>query len=151
MYVYICVCVYIYIYIYVAGLGMCFFVIKVQYTPVVIWKMWYYNLYGTIFVHIRLYESLFIATTNCVQVYFSNMDCMEGAIVKWLLWYTQVTIWNIICLNQIIWKFIYYYYRLCLSIFFQYSVWKFLLWNGCYGMHRSLIIDQYFFHYMPTD
>ena len=31
IYVYICVCVYIYICI--AGLGMCFFVIKVQYTP----------------------------------------------------------------------------------------------------------------------
>ena len=31
MYVYRCVCVYIYI--YVVGLGMCFFVIKVQYTP----------------------------------------------------------------------------------------------------------------------
>ena len=103
---------------------MCFFVIKVQYTPVVIWKMWYYNLYGTIFVHIRLYESLFITTADCVQVDFSNMDCMEVVIMKWLLWYAQVIVWNIICLNQI----------MCPSIFFQYSVWKFLLWNGWYGM-----------------
>ena len=30
-------------------------------------------MYGTIFVQTRLYESLFIATTNCVQVYFSNI------------------------------------------------------------------------------
>ena len=58
MYVYICVCVYIYI--YVVGLGMCFFVIKVQYTPVVIWKLWYYSLYGTIFVQTRLYESFLL-------------------------------------------------------------------------------------------
>ena len=79
------VCVYIYIYIYVTGLVMCFFIIKVQYTPVVIWKLWYYNLYGTIFVQIRLYESLFIATTDCVQVDFSNIDCMEVVIVEWLL------------------------------------------------------------------
>ena len=83
MYAYICVCVYIYIYI--IGLGMCFFVIKVQYTPVVIWKLWYYSLYGIIFVQIRLYESLFIATTNCVQVDFSNIDCMEVVIVEWFL------------------------------------------------------------------
>ena len=80
---YICVC--IYIYIYVASLGMWFFVIKVQYISVVIWKLWYYSLYGTIFVQIRLYESLFIATINCVQVDFSNIDCMEVAIVEWLL------------------------------------------------------------------
>ena len=77
MYVYI----YVYIYIYVASLGMCFFVIKVQYTLVVIWKLWYYSLYGTIFVQIRLYESLFITTTNCVQVDFSNIDCME--VIMW--------------------------------------------------------------------
>ena len=83
MYVYICVCVYIYI--YVAGLGICFFVINVQYTLVVIWKLWYYSLYGTIFVQIRLYESLFIATINCVQVDFSNIDCMEVVIVEWFL------------------------------------------------------------------
>ena len=30
-------------------------------------------MYGTIFVQTRLYESLFIATTDCVQVYFSNI------------------------------------------------------------------------------
>ena len=29
-------------------------------------------MYETIFVQTRLYESLFIAITNCVQVYFSN-------------------------------------------------------------------------------
>ena len=74
MCIYVCVC--IYIYIYVAGLGMCFFVIKVQYTPVVKWKLWYYSLYETIFVQIRLYESLFIATIDCIQVDFSNIDCM---------------------------------------------------------------------------
>ena len=125
MCIYVCVCVCVYI--YVAGLGMCFFVINVQCTPVVIWKLWYYGLYGTIFVQTRLYESLFIATTNCVQVDFSNIDCMEVVIVEWLLWYAQVTVWNIICPNQIIWKFIYCYYRLCPSIFFQYNVWKFLL------------------------
>ena len=90
MYVYIRVYKYIYIYIYVAGLRMCFFVIKVQYTPIVIWKLWYYSLYGTIFVQTRLYESLFIATTDCVQVDFSNIDCMEVVIVEWLLWYAQV-------------------------------------------------------------
>ena len=78
MYVHICV----YIYRYIVGLGMCFFVIKVQYTSVVIWKLWYYSLYGTIFVQIRLYESLFIATTDCVQVNFSNIDCMEVIIVE---------------------------------------------------------------------
>ena len=85
------VCVYVCIYIYVASLGMCFFVIKVQYTLVVIWKLWYYSLYGTIFVQIRLYESLFIATTDCVQIDFSNIDCMEVVIVEWLLQYAQVT------------------------------------------------------------
>ena len=148
-------CVYIYIYIYVAGFGMCFFVIyqKLRYNTlqVVIWKLWYYSLYGTIFVQTRLYESLFIATTDCVKVDFSNIDCMEVVIVEWLLGYAQVTVWNIICSNQIIWKFNYCYYRLCQSRFFQYNVWKLLLWNGCYGMHKSLIIDQYFFHYMPID
>ena len=30
-------------------------------------------MYGTIFVQTRLYESLFIATTDCVQVDFSNI------------------------------------------------------------------------------
>ena len=80
-----CIYMYIYIYIYVASLGMCFFVIKVQYTLVVIWKLWYYSLYGTIFVQIRLYESLFVATTNCVQVEFSNIDCMKVVIVEWFL------------------------------------------------------------------
>ena len=91
MYVYICVCVcvYIYIYIYVVGLGMCFFVIKVQYTPVVIWKLWYYSLYGTIFVQTRLYESFLL-------------------------------------LLQIVSK----------QIFPIQIVWKLLLWNGYYGMHR---------------
>ena len=78
-------CVYIYIYIYVASLGMWFFVIKVQYIPVVIWKLWYYSLYGTIFVQIRLYESLFIASTNCVQIDLSNIDCMKVVIVEWFL------------------------------------------------------------------
>ena len=77
-----CIYVYINIYIYVAGLRMCFFVIKVQYTPVVIWKLCYYSLYGTIFVQIRLYESLFIATTDSVQIDFSNIDCMEVIIVE---------------------------------------------------------------------
>ena len=148
---YVCVCVYI----YVASLRMCFFVIyqKLRYNTlqIVIWKLWYYSLYRTIFVQTRLYESLFIATTDCVQVDFSNIDCMEAVIVEWLLWYAQVIIWNIICPNQIIQKFIYCYYKLCQSRFFQYSVQKLLLWNGCYGMHRSLIIDQYFFHYMATD
>ena len=46
--------------------------------------MWYYSLYGTIFVQTRLYESLFIATTNCVQVYFSNIvygSCYCGMVV----------------------------------------------------------------------
>ena len=85
MYVCMCICVYMCVYIYVVGLRMCFFVIKVQYTPVVIWKLWYYSLYETIFVQIRLYESLFIATTDCVQVDFSNIDCMEVVIVEWLL------------------------------------------------------------------
>ena len=47
-------------------------------------------MHGTIFVQIRLYESLFIATTDYVQVDFSNIDCMEVVIVKWLLWYAQV-------------------------------------------------------------
>ena len=55
----------------------------------------------TIFVQIRLYESLFIASTNCVQVDLSNIDCMEVVIVEWFLEYAQVTVWNIICLNQI--------------------------------------------------
>ena len=83
MYVYMYICVYIYI--YVAGLGMCFFVIEVYYTPVVIWKLWYYSLYGTIFVQIRLYESLFIATIDCIQVDFSNIDYTEVVIVEWFL------------------------------------------------------------------
>ena len=91
--VYMCMCVcvyiYIYIYIYVVGLGMCFFVIKVQYTPVVIWKLWYYSLYGTIFVQTRLYESFLL-------------------------------------LLQIVSK----------QIFPIQIVWKLLLWNGYYGMHR---------------
>ena len=119
---YVCVC----IYIYVAGFGMCFFVIyqKLRYNTfqVVIWKLWYYSLYETIFVQTRLCGSLFIVTTDCVQVDFSNIDCMEVVIVEWLLGYAQVTVWNIICSNQIIWKFIYYYYKLCSSRFFQYSV-----------------------------
>ena len=124
MYIY----VYIYIYIYICSWPWnVLFVIKVQYTPVVIWKLWYYSLYGPIFVQTRLYESLFITTIDCVQVDFSNIDCMEVVIVEWLLWYAQLTALNIIYPNQIIWKFIYYYYRLCPSIFFQYSVWKFLL------------------------
>ena len=41
----VCVCVCMCVYIYVASIGMCFFVIKVQYTPIVIWKLWYYSLY----------------------------------------------------------------------------------------------------------
>ena len=39
----------------------------------------------TIFVQIRLYESLFIASTNRVQVDLSNIDCMEVVIVEWFL------------------------------------------------------------------
>ena len=105
-YMYVYICIYIYIYIYVAGLGMCFFVIyqKFRYNTlqVVIWKLWYYNLYGIIFVQTRLYGSLFIATTDCVKVDFSNIDCMEVVIMEWLLWYAQVTVWNIICPHQII-------------------------------------------------
>ena len=77
VYMCMCVCVYIYIYIYVASLRMCFFVIyqKLRYNTlqIVIWKLWYYSLYRTIFVQTRLYESLFIATTDCVQVYFFNI------------------------------------------------------------------------------
>ena len=113
----------------------------------IIWKLWYYgmevvvfiqfSLYGTLFVQnslhgrlfvqILLYWSFIIAATDCVQVDFSNIDRMKIVIVKWLLWYVQVTVWNIICPNQIIWKFIYYYYRLCSSRFFQYRVYE-----GCY-------------------
>ena len=64
----------IYIYIYVASLGMCFFVIKVQYTLVVIK------------VQSPYFEQLFIASTNCVQVDLSNIDCMEVVIiVEWFL------------------------------------------------------------------
>ena len=67
---YVCVC----IYIYVASLGMCFIVIyqKLRYNTlqVVIWKLWYYSLYGTIFFQTRLYGSLFITTTDYVQVDF---------------------------------------------------------------------------------
>ena len=66
---------------------MWFFVIKVQYISVVIWKLWYYSLYGTIFVQTRLYGSLFIATTDYIKVDFSNIDCMEVVIVECLLWY----------------------------------------------------------------
>ena len=50
------------IYIYVASLGMCFFVIKVQYTLVVIK------------VQSPYFEQLFIASTNCVQLDLSNID-----------------------------------------------------------------------------
>ena len=39
----------------------------------------------TIFVQIRLYESLFIASTNRVQVDLSNIDYMEVVIVEWFL------------------------------------------------------------------
>ena len=94
----------------------------------IIWKLWYYgmevvafiqlSLYGTLFVQMRLYGSLFISATDCVQVNFSNTECMEVIIVEWLLWYAQVTVWNIICPNQIIWKFIYCYYKLCPSRYF---------------------------------
>ena len=83
--------------------------VKVQYTLGcyygmkfcgIIWKLWYYgmevvvfiqfSLYGSLFVQIRLYGSLFIAATNCVQVDFSNTECIEVVIVEWLLWYAQV-------------------------------------------------------------
>ena len=142
---YVCVCVYI----YVASLRMCFFVIyqKLRYNTlqIVIWKLWYYSLYRTIFVQTRLYESLFIATTDCVQVNFSNIDCMEAVIVEWLLWYAQVIIWNIICPNQIIQKFIYCYYKLCSSRFFQYR-----LYGSCYcGMVFIVCIGNCMEHYLP--
>ena len=53
---------------------MCFFVIKVQYTLVVIK------------VQSPYFEQLFIASTNCVQVDLSNIDCMEVVIiVEWFL------------------------------------------------------------------
>ena len=62
------------IYIYVASLGMCFFVIKVQYTVVVIK------------VQSPYFEQLFIASTNCVQLDLSNIDWMEVVIiVEWFL------------------------------------------------------------------
>ena len=57
-----CICVYMCVYIYVTGLGMCFFVIKVQYTLVVIK------------VQSPYFEQLFIASTNCVQLDLSNID-----------------------------------------------------------------------------
>ena len=69
-----CMCVCVYIYIYVVGLGMCFFVIKVQYTLVVIK------------VQSPYFEQLFIASTNCVQLDLSNIDWMEVVIiVEWFL------------------------------------------------------------------
>ena len=71
----------------------------------IIWKLWYdgmevvvfiqfslygtlfiqNSLYGTLFVQIRLYGSFIIVATDCVQVDFSNTECMEVVIVKWLL------------------------------------------------------------------
>ena len=76
----------------------------------IIWKLWYYgmelvvfiqfrlygtlfvqnSLYGTLFVQTRLYGSLYIAATDCVQVDFSNTECMKVVTVEWLLWYAQV-------------------------------------------------------------
>ena len=68
-----------------------------------------------------------------VQVQYTPSCYMEVVVLQF--------VWNNICPNQIIWKFIYCYYRLCPSRFFQYNVQKLLLWNGCYGIHKSLIID----------
>ena len=87
------------------------------------------SLYGTLFVQTKLYGSLFIAATDCVQVDFSNIECMEVVVMEWLLWYAQVTLWNIICQNQIIWKFIYCYYRLCPSrLCMKVVIVEWLLW-----------------------
>ena len=134
------VCVYMCIYIYVIGLGMCFFVIyqKLSYNTlqVVIWKLWYYSLYGTIFVQTRLDGSLFIATTDCVQVDFSNIvygSCYCGMVV-------MVCTGN--CMEHYLSKLDYMEVYLLLlqivskQIFPIQIVWKLLLWNGCYGMHR---------------
>ena len=151
---YVCVymCIYIYVYIYVASLGMCFFVIKVQYTPgrymevvvlqfvwnnscpnQIIWKFiyCYYRLCPSRFFQYRLYGSCYygmvvmVCASNCMEHYLSKPDYMEVYLL----------------LLQIVSK----------QIFPIQIVWKLLLWNGCYGMHKSLIIDQYFFHYMPID
>ena len=65
-----------------------------------------------------------------VKVQYTPSCYMEVVVLQF--------VWNNSCPNQIIWKFIYCYYRLCPSRFFQYSVWKLLLWNDCYGMHKIL-------------
>ena len=62
--------------------------------------LWYYgmevvvfiqfSLYGTLFGQTRLYGSLFVVATDCIEVDFSNTECMEVVFVEWLLWYAQV-------------------------------------------------------------
>ena len=102
------VCMYIYIYIYVTNLGMYFFVIyqKLRYNTLqvvimvrnfvvlygncgIIWKLWYYGMEVVVFIQFSLYGTLFVQNI-CPKQFVRN----------------------IICPNQIIWKFIYCYYRL---------------------------------------
>ena len=64
-----------------------------------------------------------------VKVQYTPSCYMEVVVLQF--------VWNNIFPNQIIWKFIYYYYRLCPSRFFSIQiVWTLLLWNDCYGMRK---------------
>ena len=99
----------------------------------IIWKFFYccYRLFPSRFFQYKVYGSCYcemivmVYASNYMKHYLSKPDYMEVYLL----------------LLQIVSK----------QIFSIQSVWKLLLWNGFYGMRRSLIIDQYFFHYITRD
>ena len=96
----------------------------------IIWKFYYccYRLCQSRFFQYRVYGSCYcemvvmVWAGNCMEHYLSKSNYMEVYLL----------------LLQIVSKY----------IFSIQSVWKLSLWNGCYGMRRSLIFDQYFFHWL---
>ena len=73
-----------------------------------------------------------------VQVQYTPSCYMEVVVLQF--------VWNNICPNQIIWKFIYCYYRLCQNRFFQYR-----LYGSCYyGMVVMVCAGNCMEHYLST-
>ena len=101
------------------------------------------------------FEQFYVCVYMCIYIYICNWpwnvlfcNLLEVKLQYTPSCYMEVVVlqfvWNNICPNQIIWKFIYCYYRLCPSRFFQYR-----LYGSCYcGMVVMVCADNCMEHYL---
>ena len=93
---------------------MCFFVIKVQYTPgcymeVVILQFVWNNICPSMEWYAQPnYMKVYLLLLQIVSKYIFLIECMEVFIVEWLLWYVQPNYMEVyLLLLQIVSKYIF--------------------------------------------